>query len=866
MTAVATTHPHAPRGRFASRGAARRRRSANLLGLLLGAWWSAHATAQVPPGGAAGAPPSPAAAAPADVTAGASCTADNLVSTALVTGTGLTGSSRVIQDGVLAQEGTIWNAPQAVQVRNPGGELLIDLREERELRFFALQGDNNDYYGIEGSLDRVSYTPLWTADPVTIGMGLRTRSVALPKSQHARYLRVRGSGGDGYFSVSELRAHCKQPKLWPPKLIEPPVDYGWSGIENERMVKIKGWAAALGTLLLLALLPRPKRLVLALAQRVVLDAIVLLSAASAFVVWRYPGEFPSLIPDYFILVSAGIALAVLAFRLWTARPPKWLEIPPLRFVGEIPRIVLDVIVVCSALTALVAFLNPYEYFHHIPLYLVKVSTTTFCVSFALRLFTSLPLVESLLGLMGMFAFLSWWNLGHFHFDHYEHTWEHYHYYVGAKYGPELRYSRLYICTAAADMEDGLRTRVKKREMRDLARTNELGPSDEIVANPMLCTSHFSPERWRAFRDDIRFFRNRFSTDRWDESQTDHGYNGTPVWAIAGRLIADFGELTWRKIQVMAWIDSVFLLGMWIVVLWAFGWRATCVALLWWGFNFPARFYWNGGSFLRYDWILWMVVGICLLKKRYHFSGGMALTYATLLRVFPGFVVAALILKALARIVRTRRLVVSRSHMRFAAGCLVALALLMPASGWATGGLDAWGEFAKNSHKHLSTALTNNMGLKTALGYDADTSAKYLRNASLHDPFSTWKDAREYYYKKRAPILYALILLFCVVLARAGDREPDWAAACLGAGLIAMAAELTCYYYGFLLTYGLLWSRHKIPGVLATALAGLTCLLYGMIEWNDDHFAGMSLATSVVIVAATALIAFGPRASAPAEPE
>src|SRR5207249_3532736 len=152
-----------------------------------------------------------------------------------------------------------------------------------------------------------------------------------------------------------------------------------------------------------------------------------------------------------------------------------------------------------------------------------------------------------------------------------------------------------------------------------------------------------------------------------------------------------------------------------------------------------------------------------------------------------------------------------SHMRFAAGCLVALALLMPASGWATGGLDAWGEFAKNSHKHLSTALTNNMGLKTALGYDADTSAKYLRNASLHDPFSTWKDAREYYYKKRTPILYALLLLFCVVLARAGDREPDWAAACLGAGLIAMAAELTCYYYGFLLTYGLLWSRHKIPG-------------------------------------------------------
>src|SRR5207248_5116 len=136
---------------------------------------------------------------------------------------------------------------------------------------------------------------------------------------------------------------------------------------------------------------------------------------------------------------------------------------------------------------------------------------------------------------------------------------------------------------------------------------------------------------------------------------------------------------------------------------------------WWGFNFPARFYWNGGSLLRYDWLFWIVIGVSLLRKRYHFGAGLALTYASLLRIFPAFVVVALVLKALARIVRHRRLVVSRDHVRFAAGCLVALAILIPASSWATGGLDAWPQFAQNSKKHLSTALTNNMGLKTALG-------------------------------------------------------------------------------------------------------------------------------------------------------
>src|SRR4029079_6885873 len=93
-----------------------------------------------------------------------------------------------------------------------------------------------------------------------------------------------------------------------------------------------------------------------------------------------------------------------------------------------------------------------------------------------------------LALLGAFSFFAWWNLGHFHFDHYEHVWEHYHYYMGAKYAPELRYSRLYECTAVADSEDGFRARVKKRHMRDLAVTNELGPSDAILANPRLCNA------------------------------------------------------------------------------------------------------------------------------------------------------------------------------------------------------------------------------------------------------------------------------------------------------------------------------------------------------------------------------------------
>jgi hypothetical protein len=49
------------------------------------------------------------------------------------------------------------------------------------------------------------------------------------------------------------------------------------------------------------------------------------------------------------------------------------------------------------------------------------------------------------------------------------------------------------------------------------------------------------------------------------------------------------------------------------------------------------FSWNGGGFLRYDWLCTMLIGIGLLKKRYHFAAGLTLTYSTLLRIFPGFI-------------------------------------------------------------------------------------------------------------------------------------------------------------------------------------------------------------------------------------
>jgi F5/8 type C domain len=850
---------------------------------------AAHADQKpAPPAAQTAAPAADQAAAPAAI---AACDSSaNLLRGATTHMRKVTGWVPRTTDDSLAEEGAFWSSADAV-VLAVDAQFEFDMGSVREIKALLLQGDNNDDYLVEGSLDGTSYQPVWTAPATFVGMGLRTRYAVLDRPQQARYLRVTGHGGDNFYSISEFQALCKLPAVFPPPLKLPPKKYGWDSLDNDSMVNVKGVVATLAMLLLIAGSDLRRFRVARIGPPVLRAGLVLLLLLTAAVLcWL------ATMTD----TGVGIARLVLWLRSVRASAPGlyaasgivglvaivfWLFAFDVRrlFEWRIQSLSLRVALVLVLVLAagLLAWLGRLADTGQGPEEIVKwvkvhASMPGLYYSAGMLFLTALALLclclrrqgprlfDVKLAAIGLFSIFSWWNLGHYHFDHYIHIWEHYHYIVGAKYGPELRYSRLYQCTAVADTLDGLRARVKARKMRRIEIDNELGTGDEILAHPELCTAHFKdPKRWTQFREDIKFFRSRFSTDRWDESQNDHGYNATPVWAILGRLIVDHMDLTWDNIVRVGVIDSVFLIAMWLAVLWAFGWRAAAVAAVYWGCNFPARFYWNGGSFLRYDWQLWMVVGICFLRKNKHVLGGAALTYGALLRIFPGFVIAALVLKALAGMIRERRIFLTRQHQRFAAGCLITIVLLMPAANWAMNG-NAWFEFAQNSQKHLKTALTNNMGLKTVMGYDFQTRAIQMRNDKLEDPFQEWKNAKHRLYSTRAPILWALIVLFCVMLARAGDREEDdWVAACLGTGLIVISAELTCYYYGFLMTYGLLWDRRKLPGVLAALLAAFTCFIYDFLSWNDDHFAAMSLASVVVVVAVTAVSAFGKRANADA---
>jgi len=236
--------------------------------------------------------------------------------------------------------------------------------------------------------------------------------------------------------------------------------------------------------------------------------------------------------------------------------------------------------------------------------------------------------------LGVLGGLAYFNYGQLHFGKFIHVWDTYHYYVGAKYFPELNYDRLYQCATIADAEDGHRAEAEKRTITDL-HANLMVRTTDILARPEDCKSHFTDARWRQFKADVNFFRSRVHDQRWTQIHQDHGFNATPVWTLLGFALTNLGPASTSQVTLLTLLDPLYLLAMAALLYWAFGPRVLGLGLLILGTNFPNRFYWTGGSFLRHDWLFYLVAVVCLLTKGRPMLAGAALAYATLLRLFPG---------------------------------------------------------------------------------------------------------------------------------------------------------------------------------------------------------------------------------------
>jgi hypothetical protein len=438
------------------------------------------------------------------------------------------------------------------------------------------------------------------------------------------------------------------------------------------------------------------------------------------------------------------------------------------------------------------------------------------------------------------GFLAYFDFGNpnVRYPDYYHRHEFYHYYLGSKYNRALGYTRLYECTMVAEIENGRGAQIQKREIRDL-RVNLIRPIAEIeaVQNPAECKRRFSPEEWEAFKKDVSWFESTARGGYWENMQQDHGYNPPPVWTMTGKFFSSFGSAGDGFFKVLSLLDVMLQAGTLLMLNWAFGWRIMAIASVFWGCNSPANFYWTGGAFLRQDWIFLLVASVCFARKKKYALAGGAMTWSSLLRVFPMIAFAGWAILIAFHWLKHRTL--HPNHRRLLAGCVVCAGLLIPASVVVTGP-ESYREFIAHIRVHNRTPLTNHMGLETILVHNWSGRMRFTRDSTLDDPFELWKQGRRDRFDHMKPVFFAISGAVLLWLAWALRRTKLlWVAAGLSVPMIVCLTNLTCYYYCFfLITIPLCRVVPRLaPALLMTS--GASQIILRSFYFIDDQYTALS---------------------------
>ena len=327
----------------------------------------------------------------------------------------------------------------------------------------------------------------------------------------------------------------------------------------------------------------------------------------------------------------------------------------------------------------------------------------------------------LLAVLAAGSVFAYAEFGRLRFGTYLNPHDVFHYYMGAKYSEETNYFNLYRCSLIADWEQ------KKVYHEKVIRNLETHVCNEdahsVLAKAETYKQPFTPARWEAFKKDILYFQSLVPGWKWNDMLKDKGYNATPVWNSVARFLTErVATDNWWGMALLIAIDPILLLLMFATLWWAFGWRTTLFAVIFFGTSYMTAFPHIKGAFLRMDWVAFLVMGVCLVKKDKYKLAGALMAYSAMARVFPAIFLYGLGARCFFRGVRhaydfarTRKLVSwseqDKRYVAFFVTFVVVSVALVGLTRFYEGDFQRWESFSKKIVVHNNDISTTRVGFK-----------------------------------------------------------------------------------------------------------------------------------------------------------
>ena len=435
------------------------------------------------------------------------------------------------------------------------------------------------------------------------------------------------------------------------------------------------------------------------------------------------------------------------------------------------------------------------------------------------------------------------------------VWNVYHYFLGAKYFPELGYQDLYVATLAADRQHAGVFEPHVEKIRSLHTYKVRRLTDEDLAYDP--SAHFTPARWSEFQGDVEALGVHRSPRGWRNVFRDRGYNGTPLWTALGRALTYWIPADSAGLLVLASLDLLLLAGTSIFFVRTFGGQVSVAVLLLFVAS-PTNVARLAGGFLQTDWLCAAVIGACLLHRNRHGSAAVALGYATLTRVFPVLLVAAALAPTALRLASQRSLTLPSKWRRFvvtfAVTCLLGVAVGAAGNGR---GLAGWTEFADSISLHRTTHVIGDrrIGLQHA----------FTRSWTEITDHTSDDDRVDHLASQRGGYLVSAVLLLGLCLPVLRKAQAPGA---LALGMIPVFAltVVSRYYFGLLALLPLLTPQRRWP--VAAQLVPFVAYYTIAQTSADQHTAYVLLNGLLALYFLVLLVALGLRAPQPrpASPE